>query len=147
MGGRLHSALPEWNCLCDPEALRLVLSSGLDVTLVAFEQTCRSKLTQKEIDEFAGTPMRDCLREMMNTFTERFGFLPMLHDPMALAMLVKPEIFTFERHQIAVETAGHLTRGALVDYGVREDGNVRVAVDCNLPAFMTWIKHLLMEDE
>lgn len=144
MGGRMHSALPEWNCLCDPEALALLLSSGVDITLVAFEQTSRSSLTQQEIDSFVGNDDRDYLRGMMNAFTQKFGFLPMLHDPMALAMLLRPDLFTFERHQIAAATAGHLTRGALVDYGAKADGNVRVAIDCNLPAFMAWAKNLLM---
>ena len=143
MGGRLHSALPEWNCLCDPEALELLLSSGMDVTLVPFEWTSRSKMTRADIDAFGGSDLGEYLQGMMNAFTRRFGFLPMLHDPMALAMLLRPELFAFQRRTVRVKTAGRLTRGALVDYGADSGGNVRVVVDCDIPAFMAWILGLL----
>lgn len=145
MGGRVTSAEPEWNCLCDPEALRLVLTSGLDVTLVPFELTRQSQWTQAEVDAITGTPVRDYLRGMMNTFTQRFGFLPMMHDPMALAMLLAPELFTFSRRRIEVETRGEWTRGALVDFGPQAEGNVRVAQTCDLPAFNRWIRERLLD--
>lgn len=69
----------------------------------------------------------------------------MMHDPMALAMLAAPQLFTFERRRIAVETRGVLTRGTLVDYGPDENGNVRAAVAADQAAFRAWIKNLLMQ--
>ena len=144
MGGRLTSAQPEWNILCDPEAASLVLGAGLDVTLVPFEVTSQCQFSQAEVDAFTGTEYRDFLRGMMDAFTQKFGFLPMMHDPMALAMLAAPELFTFERRRIAVETQGRLTRGTLVDYGPDAAGNVRAAA-ADQPAFRRWITEKLMD--
>jgi inosine-uridine nucleoside N-ribohydrolase len=144
MGGRIFNAQPEWNIQCDPEAASLVLSSGLPITLVPFDVTRQCQFTQDEVDAFTGTVNRDFLRGMMNAFTQKFGFLPMMHDPMALAMLVVPHLFTFEQHKILVETKGSLTRGTLVDFGQKEDGNVRVAVASDQPDFRSWIKEILM---
>ena len=144
MGGRLFNAQPEWNILCDPEAADIVFRSDLEIRLVPFDVTALCQFSQQEVDTFAGTEYRDFLRGMMNAFTKKFGFLPMMHDPMALAMLVKPELFTFERRQIAVELRGSMTRGTLVDYGPKGDGNVLAAVKVDQDAFRQWIKAILM---
>ena len=145
MGGRLASAQPEWNIQCDPLAAHKVFSSGLDITLVTFEQTSRCSFSQPEVDAFSGTEHREYLRGMMNEFTRRFGFLPILHDPMALAMLVRPQLFRFQRRNIEVEVEGRLTRGALVDLGPSEQGNVTVAADVDEPAFRRWATEKLMD--
>lgn len=145
MGGRITNAQPEWNILCDPEAACLVLEAGLDVALVPFDQTIQSKLTQADVDAYQGTPEREYLRKMMNTFSARFGFLPVMHDPMALAMLQKPDLFHFERHVIRVEKQGALTRGTLVDMGECLSGGVNVAVAVQLEGFFSWLHKLLME--
>jgi inosine-uridine nucleoside N-ribohydrolase len=145
MGGRLLNAQPEWNILCDPEAAALVLSSGLPVTLVPFDITKECQFAQSEVDAFTGTENLEFLRLMMEAFTKKFGFLPIMHDPMAFATLVAPHLFTFEKRRIGVETRGLQTRGTLVDYGPSEDGNVRVAVAADQPAFRKWIKDILMK--
>lgn len=144
MGGRLFNARPEWNILCDPEAADIVLRSGMDIMLVPFDVTSQCQFTQEEVDQFVGTESREFLRIMMNSFTNKFGFLPIMHDPMALAMLVAPQLFTFERRRIAVEKNGVLTRGTVVDYGLDQRGNVFAAVQADQPAFRTWIKELLL---
>lgn len=148
MGGRLFNARPEWNILCDPEAADIVLNSGLNIVLVPFDVTCQCQFTQEEVDQFTGTESREFLRTMMNSFTEKFGFLPIMHDPMALAMLVVPQLFTFERRQIAVEKNGALTRGTLVDFGLDPSGNVLAAVQVDQRAFRCWIMdHLFREKQ
>lgn len=144
MGGRLFNSQPEWNIQCDPIAADIVFQSGLDISLVPFDLTHLCQFTQQEVDEFTGTPYREFLKEMMNLFTARFGFLPMMHDPMALAMLVRPDLFTFEQRRIAVETQGCLTNGTLVDYGATSLGNIRAAVNADLHSFKKWIRELLM---
>lgn len=144
MGGRLKSARPEWNCQCDPEALHMVFSSGVRVNLVPFEWTSQSQLTQAEMDAFTGTPGREYLQGMMESFAQRFGFRPMLHDPMALAMLVCPELFTLRAHRVEVETQGTWTRGALVDFGACDDGNVHVVEHVEMAPLMAWMKSMLM---
>lgn len=147
MGGQVNNAQPEWNILCDPESANIVLNSGLRMYLVPFDVTKLSSFSQAEVDEISGTAHRDFLRGMMNAFTCKFGFLPIMHDPMAFAMAVKPELFTFRRSRIAVELRGTLTRGSLVDYGADEHGNVILAERCNQEEFRCWIKEKLMGNE
>ncbi len=147
MGGRVNNGRPEWNILCDPESANLVLNSGLKIYLVPFDVTMQSGFSQEEVDAVSGTAHRDFLRGMMNAFTRKFGFLPMMHDPMALAMLVRPEFFVFRKSRIAVELRGSLTRGTLVDYGADAEGNVMLAEACDQDAFRRWIKEKLMGPE
>ncbi len=145
MGGRVATAEPEWNLLCDPVAAAEVFSSQMEITLVPFEVTKQTQFSQAEVDAIRGTETRAFLRGMMDRFTERFGFLPIMHDPMAFAMLARPELFTFEGIRLSVGQDGGLTRGGAPGDG--RSGEIRVAVAADQPAFRQWIKAALMKDE
>ncbi|WP_082375715.1 nucleoside hydrolase [Pseudonocardia sp. HH130629-09] len=75
----------EFNTYCDPEATRVVLTSGLPVRLVPLDVTRRHGV-------------RECR----------------VHDATAVVALLDPERFCWRRHPVDVECVGELTRGALV---------------------------------
>lgn len=137
MGGQIFSANPEWNIQCDPEAARIVLESGVKLTMVGKDVTDRCQFTREEVDSVweAGNPRRQLLWQMMGEFTEKWGYLPILHDPLALAALIWPEVLTLENKQILIETRGEFTRGVTVDCSWGAGASVLVATDVNVPEF------------
>jgi inosine-uridine nucleoside N-ribohydrolase len=117
MGGQINKAHPEWNIVCDPEAARIVFESGIPITMVGLDVTNRCTFTRDDIEyvKGIGNPRTDLLGEMLETFCTNFGFLPVLHDPLALATMVWGDIVTFEEKKILVETAGLHSRGLTID--------------------------------
>lgn len=115
MGGVTGSSRPEWNICCDPEAADVVLSRthprlvGLDIT-----EQCR--LTREEAVSLVegDDPRLRFLKGQMDRFFSTFDFLPTLHDPLALACVLRDDLVSFEEKQVAVELCGRHTRGATV---------------------------------
>lgn len=137
MGGQVTKAHPEWNIVCDPEAARIVFESGVPICMVGLDVTNRCQFTREEVDlvKEAQNPRAQLLGEMMETFISNFGYLPILHDPLALAPLVWDDILTFQEKKILVETAGQYTRGLTVDCDWGDGASVQVAVDVHVSAF------------
>lgn len=137
MGGQVNKAHPEWNIVCDPEAARIVFESGADITMVGLDVTNRCQFTREEVDAIknTGNPRTDCLGQMMEIFIERFGYLPILHDPLAMSLLIWDDLVTLEKKQILIETAGNYTRGLTVDCDWGQGVPVMVATDVKVQEF------------
>ena len=137
MGGQLNKAHPEWNIVCDPEATRIVFESGADITMVGLDVTNRCQFTRAEVDEvhFAGNPRAERLGLMMEQFIQNFGYLPILHDPLALAALIWPDLLKLERKRVLIETRGELTRGLTIDCDWGDGQEVWAATDVNAEGF------------
>ena len=137
MGGQLNKAHPEWNIVCDPEATRIVFESGADITMVGLDVTNRCQFTKDEVDEvhFAGNPRAERLGLMMEQFIQNFGYLPILHDPLALAALIWSDLLKLERKRVLIETRGELTRGLTIDCDWGDGQEVWAATDVNVEGF------------
>ena len=137
MGGQLNKAHPEWNIVCDPEAARIVFESGADVTMVGLDVTNRCQFTRTEVDEVkqAGNPRAERLGLMMEQFIRNFGYLPILHDPLALAALLWPDLVKLERKRILIETRGELTRGLTIDCDWGQGQEAWAATDVDVQGF------------
>lgn len=137
MGGELDKAHPEWNIVCDPEAARIVFESGAQIRMVGLDVTNRCRFTKEDVERISrtGNPRTDMLGEMMELFTQNFGYLPILHDPLALSALLWDDIITFEEKKVLVETAGQYTRGLTIDCDWGEGTAVQAAVDVKVELF------------
>ncbi len=137
MGGQVNKAHPEWNIVCDPEAARIVFESGADITMVGLDVTNRCQFTRAEVDEIKNTPRPGASRlgVMMEQFIVNFGYLPILHDPLALAALLWPELVRLERKNILIETRGEFTRGLTIDCDWGAGHPAMVATDVDVTAF------------
>lgn len=129
MGGMITCAHPEWNIQCDPEAARIVLESGAEITLVGLDVTEKCKLQHAEIRELmaADTQKMAFMRGELERFYQMFDFLPTLHDPLTLAAVLWPELFTFEMKDICVETVPGCARGVTLDRRFSAHPHVRCA--------------------
>lgn len=137
----------EFNAWVDPEALEIVLASGVPFTLVGLNLTHQALATPEVVARIdaIGTPLaRTCaewLRYFAGTYRGLFGIEPPLHDPCALAVALDRSLVTTKEVFIAAETQGRWTRGATVvdlDDRLREPPNAHVALELDVERF--WVR-------
>ena len=145
MGGQIDRAVPEWNILCDPEAARAVFESGARITMVGKDVTDRCQFTREEVDAIseADNPRSRLLGEMMAVFMEKWGYLPILHDPLAMSVLLWEDILILEEKRVLIETRGEFTRGVSVDCTWDDGAKVLVATDVRVQEFKNRVVEML----
>ncbi|MFF2372354.1 nucleoside hydrolase [Agromyces sp. NPDC058110] len=149
MGGSTErgNATPyaEFNALVDPEALDLVLRSGIRFTMVGLNVTHRALVTPEVRARLAAVGTRtsafgdELLEFFCRTNDEVFGMPDgPLHDPVAVAVLADPASVELRHTRLDVELAGTETTGATsVDFDgmLGREPNARVAVDLDVERF------------
>ncbi|TDC02631.1 nucleoside hydrolase [Nonomuraea longispora] len=145
------AAMPgEYNFWCDPEAAQAVCESGASLRFVGLDVTRRVRLSREDARALAsgGEFGRIAARhtEAWIDFQERAkpreaieqGSCA-LHDPLAVAVVTRPDLVTWSEAHVAVETAGRVTRGvAVADLLMWEnppEPNCRIATAVDAPAF------------
>ncbi|HPN93599.1 MAG TPA: nucleoside hydrolase [bacterium] len=134
----------EFNFWKDPRAASVLLKSAPDLTLVPLDLTRKVIFGSRQMNRLknAGSDMADFIYEnakswfyLMSALTLRGGFMP--HDPLAVAYMIKPSLFSVKRETLAVDT----NRGA--GYGSlkrRPEGDsVNVARDVNKSEFLEFL--------
>ena len=122
IGGNM-SPHAEFNIFVDPEAAAVVFASGLPITLVPLDLSHQMLASLARIERFAaiGGPVGRSVAGMLRYFHDGDGHL---HDPLTIAWLLRPDLFTGRRAKIRIETSG--TRDGETVFDWREDGNCRV---------------------
>ncbi|GGK44296.1 nucleoside hydrolase [Salinarimonas ramus] len=118
-GNRTPAA--EFNIYVDPEAAARVFASGADVTFIPLDCTHQALTTAARTAAIRGlgTPLSRAVAGWLDFF-ERFDEAKYgtdggpLHDPLVIAYLLRPDLFSGKRVHVAVETASELTRGMTV---------------------------------
>ncbi|MBL3700474.1 nucleoside hydrolase [Leucobacter luti] len=134
-----HTPAAEFNTFADPEALDIVLHSGIAVRMVGLNLTHQALATPEVVAR-----MRAQQHTIGQTAAAWMGFFgssyhrvwdfeaPPVHDPCTIAALIEPELITWVDAFVAVELRGEWTRGAtLVDLHRRypeHAPNARVAI-------------------
>jgi inosine-uridine nucleoside N-ribohydrolase len=137
--------LAEFNIHVDPEAADVVFSSGLPVTMCGLNVTHQALATEAVLERLRGlgTPLADIVVRLLGFFRDRYRDIwgmpaPPVHDPVAVARVIDPELVRCEEAHVAVELHGTHTRGATVcdRFGVRgRTPNARVAVELDVAGF------------
>lgn len=116
-----HTPAAEFNTYADPEALDVVLSSGVPVRMVGLNLTHQALATPEIVDRMRGMEHhvgRVCT-EWMGFFGSSYNRIwefdaPPVHDPCTVAALIDPGVIEWRDAFIAVELQGKWTRGATV---------------------------------
>ncbi len=111
----------EFNIHVDPEAAAAMLSSGVAVTLVPLDVTHKALTTRPRVEGFRalGTPVGRAVAGWTDFF-ERFDKAKYgsegapLHDPLVIAYLLAPDLFSGRTVNVEIETEGRYTLGMTV---------------------------------
>ena len=121
-GGNITPAA-EFNVYVDPEAARIVFQSGIPLTMVGLDVTRKTTLTEEHVRtlEAARNPVSQAAAKIGRSVLEhnrQEGFLvgPNMHDPLAVASFINPQLVKLQDYYVDVETTGELTAGATLGY-------------------------------
>jgi inosine-uridine nucleoside N-ribohydrolase len=154
------TAVAEFNIWADAEAAHIVFTSGIPIKMVGLNVTRQVAATPElrgKIRRF-GSRTAMAVADMLDFYSERLALLyglpgGSMHDPLAVAALIEPDILAFEKMHVAIELAGTHTYGMTVcDYrGRRTDAgeprgekpNAEVAVGVDVDRFWTLFLDIL----
>lgn len=141
-----HTPTAEFNTYADPEALDVVLRSGVPVRMVGLNLTHQALATPEVVERMSRMEHR-----LGRTCAAWMGFFggsykriwdfdsPPVHDPCTIAALVDPGVITWQHAFVAVELDGRWTRGTtVVDLHGRypeERPNASVALTLDTPRY------------
>jgi purine nucleosidase len=152
MGGSTETgnvtATAEANVANDPEAARMVFTSGAPITMVGLNVTHQTCLLHKDLEPLKQIDNERsrfvlCLIQFMMDAYAKFGWEPpicVLHDPLSAGVCLHPDMIITKKLYVDVETDGKLTRGmTVVDSRPMPAGapNVDVAVEVDVQRFVS----------
>ena len=135
----------EFNILVDPEAADVVFKSGVPITMAGLDVTEQALVFPEDFERIraVGNPVAKVVAEWLDFF---YGFHRSIgypgapvHDAVAVAALIKPEIMTMVQMYVAIETTGDYCRGTTVGdrFGVLgQPANARVIMGIDRKAFV-----------
>jgi purine nucleosidase/pyrimidine-specific ribonucleoside hydrolase len=134
-----HTPTAEFNTYADPEALDVVLRSGVPVRMVGLNLTHQALATPAVVERMAAMPhvVGQTCAAWMGFFGDSYNQIwefeaPPVHDPCTIAALIEPGLIEWRDAFVAVELDGRWTRGTtVVDLYNRYPGevpNARVAM-------------------
>lgn len=104
----------EFNVYNDPEAAKIVLESGIPITAVGLDVTMHpsARITRREynIIKSAGTETAELVTRITENRMKSQGYL-CLHDPMAVAVAIDPDLVGRKEYFVEVETQDEVRRG------------------------------------
>ena len=130
MGGAFDepNVMQELNAAYDPEATHIVWASCAPLLIVPLDVTRQTHMRISDLDRLddAATPLANYLgrtaRPWVHWLSERFGKDGCaLHDPLALAALLDPEVISTRQAVADIELSGVLTRGRTVAWDPTDD--------------------------
>ncbi|MGA9102536.1 nucleoside hydrolase [Aeromicrobium sp.] len=116
-----HTPTAEFNTHSDPEALDVVLTSGVPVRMVGLNLTHQALATPEVVQRMSAMEHRvgQVCAEWMGFFGDSYQRLwefdaPPVHDPCTVAALIEPALIEWREAFVAVELEGRWTRGTTV---------------------------------
>ena len=135
----------EFNILVDPEAADVVFTSGVPITMAGLDVTEQALVFPEDFERIRAlhNPVATVVAEWLDFF---YGFHRSLgypgapvHDAVAVAALLRPEMMTMQEMFVAVELTGDYCRGTTVGdkLGVlNRPANARVIMGIDRKAFV-----------
>jgi inosine/uridine nucleosidase len=143
----------EFNAWVDPEALAIVVGSGIRFTMVGLNVTHRALVTTAVRERLAAVGTRtatfgdELLEFFCRTNDEVFGMPDgPLHDPVAVTALADPDAVELVHTRLDVELAGTETAGATsVDLGgiLRREPNAWIATGLDVDRFWALVEQAI----
>jgi purine nucleosidase len=118
-------AMPgEFNIWVDPEAAAIVLNSGAPLRFIGLDVTLRVQLNRADADRLraTGRPFSayagECAHAWIDYLSEAYpgqDFISApMHDPLAVAVVSRPQLVTWRPARVEVEYCSGITRGVTI---------------------------------
>ncbi|XP_065857314.1 uridine nucleosidase 1 [Euphorbia lathyris] len=151
----------EANIYGDPEAADVVFTSGANITVVGINITTQVQLTDDDLLELRESKGKHAqiLCDMCKFYRDWhvksdgvYGIF--LHDPVSFVALVRPDLFTYKKGVVRVETQGICVGHTLMDQGLKRWNTnnpwsgyspVEVAWTVNVVEVLNYARKLLMK--
>ena len=142
MGGSLSQGnvteYAEFNIYADPESYNIVLHSGIPCTMIGLDVTMKATFKDewmskfKEIDTCESKLCEKFMRYVQKACQFEGDGKTHIHDPFALAALVHPEYFTFQKYPLSIDCDDK--RGMVKI----EKGNINCKVAMDIKEDLVW---------
>ena len=115
-GGNITPAA-EFNIYVDPEAAKIVLESGVKITMLPLDVTHKTLVRRDFLDRLRGSRKNSAIQQQTFRFFERYDIEKYgsqggpLHDPNVIVYLLHPEIYNGKLVNVEIEVNSELTRG------------------------------------
>lgn len=149
MGGVVNgigniSPVAEYNMFIDPEAAKIVLHSGIPITMVGLDVTRKALLTESHIGQLRDTEVGNFVetstRHYINRYVQVHGIKACaLHDPLAVGVALDKNLVRTRKLFVDVETKSELCDGQTVcDFQNRlnREPNVNVCLEVDQEKFL-----------
>uniref|UniRef100_A0A2P2IMS4 Uncharacterized protein MANES_09G056900 n=1 Tax=Rhizophora mucronata TaxID=61149 RepID=A0A2P2IMS4_RHIMU len=151
----------EANIYGDPEAADVVFTSGADISVVGINITTQVKFTDDDLLTLRHSKGKyaQLLCEMCKFYRDWHvksdgvhGIF--LHDPVSFVALVRPDLFTYKKGVVRVETQGICVGHTLMDQGLKNWNSsnpwsgyspVAVAWTVKVDEVLNYVRKLLMK--
>ncbi|XP_050230208.1 uridine nucleosidase 1 isoform X2 [Mercurialis annua] len=151
----------EANIYGDPEAADVVFTSGANIVVVGINITTQVKLTDDDLLALRQSKGKhaqiicDMCKFYRNWHVKSDGVHGIfLHDPVAFVALTRPDLFTYKKGVVRVETQGICVGHTLIDQGLKkwnmsnpwsEHSPVNVVWTVNADEVVNYVRKLLMK--
>ena len=147
MGGCAGQMRAEWNILCDPEAAHVVFGAGAPITMVGLDVTEKCRLNTAQVGAIGRVdrPVNRLCFDLIQLWRKDSGREhPVLHDPLAVAMVFDPSFCGTRSGAIHVETHSDRLNGATVPIrSGNAEANAEVCVDVDSARFVNYFVNTL----
>lgn len=149
IGGNYLQRKPEWNVACDPEAARIVFTSGIPVKAIGIDTTMRCPLSDERMEKLRslGNESANLICDMIRRWTAHYGYeRPVMHDPLAIANCLEDGIVGFTEKNVTAGLTG-AERGCTLpsDRENSETGRISVATCVDADAFFRIFDRYIFE--
>ncbi|MGG5370340.1 nucleoside hydrolase [Enterococcus sp. AZ196] len=147
MGGSLgrgnYGVLSEFNFAADPEAAKIVFNSGVPIRVAPLEVGDQAKIMPKVAAKIKSYgEIGEMIYQLFTKYRSgSFEAGLNMYDALAIALILKPEIFELAETRVEIETAATYTYGAsLIDLNnyLSLPANAEVAVNVEAQLFEQW---------
>ncbi len=148
MNGAFFLNRRESNTAFDAEAASIVYASGVPITAVGLDVTLNCLLEEADLPRFSGSraPRLRLLDQQIRIWQQdRQRRQPILHDPLAVAVAIQPDLVKTVRGRVAVETCGK-THYGWTSFTEDSKGSVDVAKEVDVQRFLRFFRDRVFRD-
>jgi pyrimidine-specific ribonucleoside hydrolase len=148
-GNRTPAA--EFNVWQDPEAASIVFESGIPLVMCALDVTRKCGMLEKDMEMIRDAKGKACklTSEIMEYFGKTAGNSEVVfHDAVAVARVLRPELFKSMSCNVVIDLDGRYTRGCTVTDTIGISGgriNAEVVLDADREGLSSFIAESLLK--